>query len=392
MKNLLKTLCFCLAFALILSVLPGQLAFAEAETEYEEKTYSFSTKDEDEETDLSMTALGEYFTCQAATGDSLVTTAADGVAIADKYAQLYTGIDAADEFFSNPYAVTVNFTSTSNADAGVYVRSIDPTLIQINNQKLGSTHAIWFYEWDWYAEHGGTQGPSSTGGSGVKVSFSGNNVIIGVKCAPEDGSGVMSRSVTFAAPEGFDPAALNPIKITDDTKGKIEVYVCDTLIGTVEYGGTPDIYEDTEATVNSEVEYYKQAVIKGADGTEMLTITDARIAVIDPVVAIGNRNGTTKFSELTFVYTVAKKTATEEPAPTEEPVVTDAPAATDAPADATEAAADATDAPADATKDASAGDDTETKSFNPVPVIIGVCAAVIIAAVVVIILASKKKK
>ena len=113
----------------------------------------------------------------------------------------------------------------------------------------------------------------------------------------------------------------SPIIRYDDNKGKIEVYVCDTLIGSVEYGGTPSIYEDTEATLNFEIEYYKDAVIRSADGTEMLTVTDARIAAEDPVMAIGNRTGTTRFSELAFNYLVKKKVATEPPAADRKSVV-----------------------------------------------------------------------
>ena len=396
MKKLLHCLSLCLVLALILSAIPGSFANAE-EAAYELKPYAFPIEAADDGAPLEETSIGEYFRCKAATGDSVCAVESNGVCILDKYAEVVLKPEGTEDFLDGPYALSVKITSTSNTAeyperAGIYVRAVAPELVLIENSSLGANHAMWFYEWDWYNEHGGTQGTSSTGGSGVKLTAGNGKINIGIKCRPEDGSGVLSRLVSFDAPEGVNTDELVPFRITDDNKGKIEVFVGDTLIGTVEYSGAGYFDYDHPVAKDNDVEYYKEAVIKAADGTEMLKVTDARIAVEEPVLAIGSRSGVTHFSDLTIYYSEpAKPTdapATEEPAVTDAPQVTDAPVKTDAPVQ--------TDAPVNTGDNAATDAPTKTPadktSKGPnVGLIIGICAAVVVISVVVIILASKKK-
>ena len=340
MKRTKRIIAAMIAVLMLLAVIGPVSLMAEAETEYEEVVVDFSVEGEEEDTGIDVTTIGEYFNSQAATGDSKAAVAGEGKVILDKYAHMYANEDATYDLFSGAYAVTLNFTSTSGNDAGIYVRSVDPTQTSVMNTVLGASMSFWFYEWDWYAEHKGASGASGTGGSGVKISFAKNGEIaVTLKTYEPDGLHVLGQTVTLAAPEGFDAKALNPVKITDDGKSHIEIFVCDTLMATVDYSGEPSDYPDDEENGVNEggLLYYKNAVVKGADGTELLSIDNARIAAEQPVFAIGNRNGTTYFSDLKVSYFKVKKAATPEPtaAPTDVPATeetkTDAPAVTTAP-------------------------------------------------------------
>lgn len=393
MTGFKKIFAVCLCILMLTSSAFSLTVNAE-EAEYELKPYEFTLTADDDGLPLEETSIGEYFRCKAATGDSVCAAGPDGVAIMDRYSEIALNTEGIEEFLSGPYAVSVKITSTSNTEeyperAGIYLRGTAPELVQINNSTLAATHAMWFYEWDWYNEHGGTQGASSTGGSGVKITAGNGKINICVKCRPEDGSGVLSRFVSFDAPEGINTDELVPFRVTDDNKGKIEVFVGDTLMGTVEYSGAGTFDDEHPVALDNDVEYYKNAVIKAADGTEMLKVSDARIAVEEPIFAIGSRSGVTHFSDLTIYYAEAVKPtnapATEVP-PTEKP--TDIPA-TEKPADPTEIPA--TEKPADQTDAPKTADDRGSVNTG---LIIGIVAAVIVVAgsVIAAIVFKKKKK
>ena len=392
MKSFTKLWAIMAVLALALTCFAPARVNAAAEAEYEEKTLAFDLSQEDPDTSLDMTDFGEYFTCGAITGDSICAVGEEGDGVLSAYAHVYLTEEGSEELLEGPYAVTVKYTTATKGDGGIYVRGIRPELTSADNKVLNASMSFWYYEWNWYKEHQGADGTSATGGCGVKVSHDGSTILLTINTHKDDGLHVYAEVVRLAAPEGFDLNGLNEYRITDDNKSHIEVFVNGTLMATVDYSGEPSEYPDEDGVImENGILYYKNAVVKGADGTELLNVDNARIAAELPIIALGNRNGESHFKDFTLTYSAPKKAATPEPteaptqAPTEKP--TDKP--TDKPADnnPTTAPQAATDKPADNTKD-----ETPGKKFPIVPVVAGVCGAIVVAAVIAIIVSGKKKK
>ena len=390
MKSLTKVLALIAVLALALTCFAPARANAEAAVEYEEKTIKFDLSEEDPDTTLDTTDFGDYFTCAAITGDSVCAVGDDGEGFLNAYAHVYLTEEGSDELLQGPYSVSLKYYTATKGDAGIYVRGIRPELTAAENVVLNNTSmSFWYYEWNWYKEHQGA-GNSTTGGCGIKVSNSGGNVLLSINTHEDDGLHVSSRVVKLTPPDGFDPNGMNEYKITDDNKSHVELFVNGTLLATVDYSGEPSDYPDEEGVImENGVLYYKNAVVKGADGTELLNIDNARIAAELPIIALGNRNGESHFKDFEITYSAPKKAPTPEPteAPTQAPTDEPAQQPTDKPADnATQAPQKATDKPAD--------DDTKSdgKKFPVVPVVAGVCGAIVVGAVIAIIVSGKKKK
>ncbi len=391
MKSLTKVLALVTVLALALTCFAPARANAEAAVEYEEKTIKFDLSEEDPDTTLETTDFGDYFSTGAITGDSVCAVGDDGDGVLVNFAHVYLTEEGSDELLTGPYAVTVKYTTATNGDGGIYVRGIRPELVSSENKVLGAPMSFWYYEWNWYKEHSGANGNSGTGGFGVKVSHNATSVLLSINTHKDDGLHVSYEVIELTPPEGFDFNGLNEYKITDDNKSHIEVFVNGTLLATVDYSGEPSDYPDEDGVImENGILYYKNVVVKGADGTELLNIDNARIAAELPIIALGNRNGESHFKDFEITYSAPKKAPTPEPteAPTQAP--TDEPAQpTDKPADnATQAPQKATAKPAD-NKD---NTKTDGKAFPVVPVVAGVCGAIVVAAVIAIIVSGKKKK
>ena len=389
MKSLTRLLAIFAVAALALACFAPVRSNAENTVEYEEKTITFDLSEEDPETTLDLTDFGEYFTCGAITGDSVCAVGDDGEGFLNAYAHVYLTEEGSDELLQGPYSVSLKYYTATKGDAGIYVRGIRPELTAAENVVLNNTSmSFWYYEWNWYKEHQGA-GNSTTGGCGIKVSNSGGNVLLSINTHEDDGLHVSSRVVKLTPPDGFDPNGMNEYKITDDNKSHIELFVNGTLLATVDYSGEPSDYPDEEGVImENGVLYYKNAVVKGADGTELLNIDNARIAAEVPIIALGNRNGETRFKDFAITYSAPKKAPTPEPTEAPTPAPTDKPAdkPTDKPAES------ATKAPQSATSKPADNNEASPKKFPVVPVVAGVCGAIVVGAVIAIIVSGKKKK
>lgn len=389
MKKLFKPAALLLCMTLLLALLTVPFAAEEAD-EYEEKVISY-VFDGDEGTNVEDTELTDTFNMQiirAAGGDGVVNN--DGVAELSQYAGFHTDVDVAYDCFTGAYTFSLDydFTCSSPTLGGIFVRMIDPASYRVTNPKnAGTQQSFDMFEWDWYGENGGKgEGFSSIGGSGIRVFLNKSNSTIGVsvKTRVEDGLFVHSKGVELAYPEGFNSNGMNNFRFEDDGKGIVNIYINDALFSIVEYGGEPGTYPDGDEG-DSDVMYYKHAVIKDAAGTQLMELDNARISADYSAVGVGNRGeNTTKLDNIKLTYLAKKKAAT--PTPTQAPT----PKPTEKAAEPTENAGDkATAAP---TNNATVPSEKQQKKGNNYTWLYVACGVVAVAAVAIIIVSSAKGK
>lgn len=380
------------AIVMALSSFGAMTAFAEGDDEVELVTKEFkcSFAENEEGDDLgSATDLSELFTITAiAGGTALINGNKQGEL--KMYSQIVIMDSEVDDIVKNGYSFQIDFDSADSACSAMYIRAIDPGAYSLKNDKLGGNPTnFFFYEWDWYNEFNGSGKSvvdgsnltSSTGGSGVKVFLTADKINVGIKTRMEDGFKVATQVVSFDLPENFKKDGLNTFKYDDDNKGKMDISVNGALLCTVEYGGEPGAYPDGDEG-DCEVLYYKNAAIKGADGTELMKIDNARIAAETPLIALGNRDMSNNqrpadvvlFDNLILTWKEAKPVATPTPEITQKPE--------------TSATPDAKPTNAPAATEPSKAD--EGSSSTPI-IIVGICAGVVVIAVVAIIIVKKRK-
>ncbi|MBP5632562.1 MAG: hypothetical protein J6X34_02890 [Clostridia bacterium] len=379
-----------LALALVLPLAVVSTA-TESEPEYEEKKIEFTFTGEEgltlEESEIADTFIMQVV--RAAGGEAQVED--DGTVTLKSYSGFYTDIDMAYDYFAGAYTFSIDyqFVTTNPALGGIFVRMTDPSAYTITNPKNAGTQQHFdMYEWDWYGENGGKEkGVSSIGGSGIRVyeNKSAKKIGVSVKTRVEDGLYVHAQGVEFDYPEGFDATGRNNYKFVDDGKSSVQIFVNGGLLATVEYSGEKGTYPDGDEG-DSDLVFYKKAVIKDASGTQLLELDNARISADYGAVGLGNRgDASTSFDNIVLTYLQEKKPAT--PVPTEAPA-TEAP--TQKPTDeATAKPADTTKEPAAATPESG---EKQTKSGNNLTWLYVVCGVVAVAAVGIIIAFSVKGK
>lgn len=387
---------FLLVFALTGNV-PASAEEASGEPEKVTKTFEFHVSEDDAGWKLADTDLFEMFVVdpiEAAGGQAVISD--DGNGYITSFSHVYIDRDTAYDCLSEAYTFQIDFYSTTTTDTSyskgaLYVRAIDPNSYTITNpMNQGTQQKFDFYEWDWYVENGGENGSSGTGGSGLKVYQTDSKICICIKTYAEDGLNVVGETAELDFPEGFKPGEMNTYKFVDDGKSKIELFINDVLLCSVEYGGEPSAYPDGDDQ-DSEVLYYKNAVVKDANGAEVLNVDNARLCAEYSTLAIGSRDDIhVYFNNIILAYeTDAPKPTTP---PTEKP--TDEVPSASTPAGSNNAsntqAHGSTKAPA-ATNSSSA--DAEDGGV-PEGLIVGICAGVVVlsVAVIVITIVTKKKK
>ena len=246
-----------------------------------------------------------------------------------------------------------------------------------------------YYEWDWYAENGGTKGSSGMGSSGIVIMpqlQEGTNGVIKInfKSHEEDGLNVGNISYSFDSPVPVSEF----FKITaEERDSEIRISVNSELLATITFSEEgvyeDDVFYDTPADF-TEV-YYKNAVLKDAAGNEVLSLSNARIAV-DGKFAFASRNGAFDLDNFKadYIYDEAVE-ATPENTP---------PDASDAtPEEPASLAPLQTSGPSEESKGPSATDNgtEDGASRSYVWLIIVIAVAVLAAVVVVVIIRSRKK-
>lgn len=378
---------------LTLSLFGGVFAAAEEggseETPVNTKTFEFKTSTKDVEYTLEELSLTDLFTVEAVAGGTAGVTAS-GDAELYMFSHVYLSQYDSPVSLQKSYTFQVDFRSTASANGAIFVRAVDPQAYTITNPLWNADQTFGFFEWDYYAETDGA-GASGSGGSGIKVFHTDSKIYVGLKLYAEDGLHITGQNVEFDFPEGFKAGELNTYKFVDNGVSQVEIFVNDVLLCTVEYGGKPAPYPDGDDG-DVDILYYKDAAIKGADGTELLRVNNARICAEYSTVAIGNRDNTTYFNNLVLTYETDAPSGDKEPTETENTGATE----TKEPSENTKApdnsTAGTTGTAGTPTADPGSKDTGNKDGGAPVALIIGICAAVAVAAIVVIIVALRKKK
>ncbi len=249
-----------------------------------------------------------------------------------------------------------------------------------------------YYEWDWYAENGGKNGPSGIGSSGIVIMpelREGTNGVIRIhfKTHEADGLNVGNISYSFDSPVPVSEF----FKITAEERDSvIRISVNSELLATIAFSGD-DVYEDDffhDAPADFREVYYKNAVLKDAAGNEVLSLDNARIA-LDGKFAFGSRKGAFDLDNFKADYIYDEAAATPENSPSDHPEAT--PAAT--PEGTASAAPVQTAGSSGKTAGPSATENgTGDGASNPyIWLLLVIAAAVLVAAVVIIIVRNRKK-
>ena len=266
---------------------------------------------------VTATNLADYFqyvggtpqsSAQVIRGDG--SEGADGNYVRMKgYSDLRTWSD-----IEGPYEISVNLHMVEFGNCAVYIRGEMPgALAPINPKNFNTVQVFNYYEWDWYAENGGsTFGGSSTAGSGIGIYPTEKNLVVRIKRYAPDGLTVASASYTFSYPEGLDDPTdswMN-LRCVDDEE-TVTIYINDHLLCTVSLE-EPGVTYESDGTGQA---YYGRAILYDAEGTEVLTVENTRLNSTGSQLALTTRNQVFEFDNvhISFDEYLAEGSRTEYP-------------------------------------------------------------------------------
>ncbi|MBO4869182.1 MAG: hypothetical protein J5585_05680 [Clostridia bacterium] len=326
-----------------------------------------------------------FFEWNNATSSSACDLVSDGGSVALKisgYSELYT-ID----YIPGEYVFSLKIKPMKdNGMINIFVRGDMPGgLVKVNPKNAGIDQAFYYFEWDWYAENGGSGG-SSVGGSGVVVSLTESGISVRIKRYAKDSLTVTSKQFRIATDEAPDLNAYNDLKITDTGK-RIDIYLNGALAAYVQLSDDSVTY-DTDGTG---IAYYRSATVFDGKGEELGTVENTRLHYNGSQLAVAGRNETFYVDDLFIAYGEhAIEYSNGEYVPETEPVT----AAPQTEPDVTTEPQTETDVP-DVATGADTAQSTEKKgglSKKAKTVIIAAAADVIIVAALAVLIPKKKKQ
>ena len=228
-----------------------------------------------------------YFDWNNATNESACDLADDNGSTVLKlsgYSEFFT-ID----YIPAEYVFSVDIKPVKeNGMVNVFVRGDMPgALVKLNPKNAGTMQVFAYYEWDWYAENGGSNGLSSVGGSGISVSLTKSGFNLNVKKYAEDSLTITSDKFRMKTDEAIDLDAYNNVKITDTGK-EIRIYINGDLGAYITLSDDSVVYESD----GTNIEYYKSASVYSADGTKAGDVENTRLHYKGSQIAIACRNET----------------------------------------------------------------------------------------------------
>lgn len=246
------------------------------------------------------TAIAEQF--QLATGtpscSGQVLRRDDGV----RYVRLkgYTDLRTYNDV-EGSYEVSAEMHMVDYGNSAVYVRGEMPGAYAPENPKNFNVKQTFnYFEWDWYAENGGSAfGGSSTAGSGIGIYPDSSAITIRIKRYAPDGLGVASASYQFPYGDKFRPdeSGWFKLRVADDGE-TVSIYFNDVLMCAVKLENPGVIYESD----GTGQEYYGKAILCDADGKEVLTVENTRVNSTGSQIAFTTRSQTMEFANLYIAY------------------------------------------------------------------------------------------
>ena len=281
------------------------------------------------------------------------------------------------------------------ANHGIFVRGVMPEhYVKNNNYSGGSDWPIQmnYYESDYYAVWGGTDGTQGLGGAGISVAADDEGLLVTIKAYTDDAMNISSKPTVIPYPDAVFYDQFFNLTFFDNGTDRIDIYLNNKPFALIELSEAGVVY-DIDGNVAGD-QYFGKAVLKDAYGTELKTVEKTRINSQSSQLAIATR----EVASEVFVDNIKLVTGEgavqsirgDEPVPeTKDPNATEKPAEdTNAPAES----GAATDAATDAATGADTTEGGEGEKGGNTGLIIGIVVAVVAVIAVVAVVLGKKKK
>ncbi len=260
---------------------------------------TFDMESERANSNLDSTALAAYFQHSAGTSSSRALT---GKEATGKFLRLsgYSDVRTWNDV-KGTYELSVRLRMVDMGSSGVYIRGEMPGRFSPKNPANFNVDMCFnYYEWDWYAENGGSQfGGSSLAGSGIGIIPTADGLDIRIKRYAPDGLTVASASYRFAYPDGHAPGADEwfTLRCTDD--GTVAtIYFNDTEICSVLLE-SPGVTYASDGTGQG---YYGKATLTDPAGTVLLEVDNTRLNSSGSQIALTTRFQTMDADDLSVSY------------------------------------------------------------------------------------------
>ncbi len=199
------------------------------------------------------------------------------------------------------YTFTASLRLEKYGMSALYVRGEMPGAYAPENPKnFGIDQVFHYYEWDWYAENGGsTYGPSSPGGSGIGIFSMENGVMIRIKRYAPDGLGVASASYDLPYTDDFKPDENGWLRIRCEDDGeRLSIYFNDALMCVCRLE-EPGVTYPTDGTGQA---YYGKVTVLDAVGDEVMVVENTRVNSSGSQLALASRNEVMEIDDLGITY------------------------------------------------------------------------------------------
>lgn len=203
------------------------------------------------------------------------------------------------------YSVSIDLRPVDYGNSAVYIRGEMPgTLRKYNPAHSAAANkeiiqCFNYFEWDWYAENGGSLGGSSISGSGLGVFPQKDGLEIRIKRYTQDGLTVASAVKTIAFPDGFsvDKNDFYTLRFEDNGE-EIRLYLNGTLFAFVKLENPGVVYESDQTGQK----YYGKATLYDAAGKQLMAIENTRLNASGSQIAITTRSQTIEYDNLKISY------------------------------------------------------------------------------------------
>ncbi len=199
------------------------------------------------------------------------------------------------------YEFSVDLHMVDYGNSAVYLRGEMPgAYARLNPKNANVLQTFNYFEWDWYAENGGSKfGGSSTAGSGIGLYPDDTAITVRIKRYAPDGLGVASASYRFPYSAEFQPDANGWFKLRAVDDGEtVSIYFNDILMCSIKLEDPGVVYE-ADGTGQ---EYYGKAILCDAGGNEVLTVENTRLNSAGSQIALTTRSQTMEFANLYIAY------------------------------------------------------------------------------------------
>lgn len=381
---------------LLSAVIALVMAFSMSAAAIDTLTYDFN---EDLPGDhANFTEMGKFWVeTLPAVGTCHLVASDDGNALKfSGYSELKTlDVITGEYVFSLDVKVNDHAATTDMANHGIFVRGVMPEhYVKNNNYSGGSDWPIQmnYYESDYYAVWGGTDGTQGLGGAGISVAADDEGLLVTIKAYTDDAMNISSKPTVIPYPDDVFYDQFFNLTFFDNGTDRIDIYLNNKPFALIELSEAGVVY-DIDGNVAGD-QYFGKAVLKDAYGTELKTVEKTRINSQSSQLAIATR----EVASEVFVDNIKLVTGEgavqsirgDEPVPeTKDPNATEKPAEdTNAPAES----GAATDAATDAATGADTTEGGEDEKGGNTGLIIGIVVAVVAVIAVVAVVLGKKKK